>query len=300
LGRWEKVLPQPLSLLTCLILTFTKLQLLIKGADEFRKVPLRMGPVEKTKPQVTKADIKTALTRLGLKKGNSVGVHSSLSSFGCVEGGADAVIDALLETVGKQGNVVMSTHSANLSEDKRTPEMIAIGISWLMKILSFDPEKTPVTTGIIPETFRKRKGVIRGLHPSHSVAASGPKAKMLAEGWHRLVEADGYILLIGVGLERCTAMHLAEKLVHFPESILKKITPPKWFVEKYPEGEWEWDMGPYPDFVKLTEPCFERGIMKTVKVGNASLKLVKLRELIDLYAEYLEKDPDLFYSTAQT
>ena len=250
---------------------------------------------ERTNPYVAKGDIKVGLVSLGLKSGDSVGVHSSLSSFGYVEGGADAVIDALVETVGSQGNVVMSTHSANLSEDMRTPELIAIGISWLMKILPYDPEKTRVTTGIIPETFRKRKGVVRGLHPSLSVAASGPNANVLSEGWHRLLEAGGYILLIGVGLDRCTAMHLAEKHVRFPDRILKKITPPKWFVEKYPENEWEWDMGPYPDFAKLTQPCLERGIMKTAKAGNASLKLVRLRELIDLYVEYLEKNPDLFY-----
>jgi aminoglycoside 3-N-acetyltransferase len=258
-----------------------------------------MDTSEKSSPCVTKEDIKAGLSSLGLRSGDSVGVHSSLSSFGYVEGGADAVIDALVETVGSQGNVVMSTHSANLSEDMRTPELTAMGISWLMKILPYDPEKTRVTTGIIPETFRKRKGVVRGLHPSLSVAASGPNANVLSEGWHRLLEADGYILLIGVGLDRCTAMHLAEKRVRFPDRILKKITPPKWFVEKYPENEWEWDIGPYPDFAKLTQPCFERGIMKTVKVGNAPLKLVMLKDLIDLYVEYLEKDPDLFYTNAQ-
>jgi aminoglycoside 3-N-acetyltransferase len=252
----------------------------------------------KKKPCVRKEDIKAGLTRLGLKKGDTVGVHSSLSSFGYVEGGADTVIDALLETVGNRGNVVMSTHSANLSEDKRTPEMIALGISWLFKILPYDPDKTPVTTGTIPETFRKRKGVVRGLHPSLSIAASGPKAEVLSEGWHRLLELDGYILLIGVGLDRCTAMHLAEKSVRLPDHILKKTTPPKWFVEKYPEGEWEWDVGPYPDFAKLTQPCIERGIMKTVKVGGATLRLVKLRELVDLYVEYLERNPDRFYLTS--
>jgi len=238
------------------------------------------------------------LTRLGLKKGDMVGVHSSLSSFGYVEGGADTLIDALLETVGEQGSVVMSTHSANLSEDKRTPEMIALGISWLFKILPYNPDKTPVTTGIIPETLRKRKGVVRGLHPSLSIAASGPKAEVLSEGWHRLLEFDGYMLLIGVGLDRCTAMHLAEKRVRLPGRILKKVTPPKWFVEKYPEDEWEWDVGPYPDFAKLTQPCIERGIMKTIKVGKATLRLVKLRELIDLYVAYLERNPDLFYFTS--
>jgi len=244
---------------------------------------------------VCKEDIKVALRKLGLKKGDSVGVHSSLRSFGHVEGGADAVIDALLEIVGEEGNIVMSTHSANLVEVQRTPEEIAMGVSWLFKISPYDPEKTPVTTGIIPETFRKRKGVVRGSHPSHSVAALGPRARELSEGWHRLLQLDGYILLIGVGLDRCTAMHLAEKHARFPARILKKITPPKWLVEKYPEGEWEWDFGPYPDFSKLTEPCLERGIMKIARVGGATLRLVRLRELIDLYVEYLEKDPGLFY-----
>ena len=260
----------------------------------------RMGTCEKSSPCVTKGDIKAGLVSLGLRSGDSVGVHSSLSSFGCVEGGADAVVDALLEVVGREGNVVMSTHSANLSGDVRTPELAAMGVSWLCRILPYDPLRTPVRTGLIPETFRKRDGVIRGSHPSNSVAAIGPKARELSEGWHRLLELDGRILLIGVGLESCTAMHLAEKRVHFPDRLLKMITPPRWFVEKYPENEWEWDFGPYPDFAKLTQPCLERDLMKTVKVGNAWLKLVRLKELIDLYVEYLEKDPDLFYSSTQT
>jgi aminoglycoside 3-N-acetyltransferase len=238
--------------------------------------------------------------RLGLKDGESVGVHSSLRSFGYVEGGANAVIDAVLETVGERGNVVMSTHSANLSEDQRTPEMVALGISWLFKILPYDPNQTPVTTGTIPETFRKRKGVVRGRHPSLSIAAAGPNAKVLSKGWDQLLKLDGHILLIGVGLDRCTAMHLAEKRVQLPDRILKQITPPKWFVEQYPEAEWEWDVGPYPDFAKLTQPCIERGTLKITQVGDATLRLAKLRSLIDLYVEALERDPDPFYVTSQT
>ena len=262
-----------------------------------------MSQAERRQAHVSKEDIKAGLKRLGLKKGDIAGVHSSLRSFGYVDGGADAVIDALLETFGKEGTIVMPTHSANLSKDQRTPEEIALGVSWLLKILPYDPEKTRVTTGIIPETFRKRHGVIRSRHPDQSIAAKGPKAKEITgagdgrslAGWKVLCELDGYILLIGVGLERCTAMHLAEKHVQFPERILKKITPPEWLVEKYSEGEWEWDFGPYPDFAKLEEPCLERKIMKTDKVGDATLRLVKLRDLLDLYVEYLKKDPDLFY-----
>ena len=62
----------------------------------------------------------TKRQKLGLKKGDIAGVHSSLSSFGYVEGGADAVIDALLKVVGEEGTVVMPTYSDNREEVERT------------------------------------------------------------------------------------------------------------------------------------------------------------------------------------
>ena len=59
---------------------------------------------------VTKEDIKAGLQRLGIRTGDVLGVHSSLSSFGHVEGGAHTVLEALFETVGHGGAVVMSTY----------------------------------------------------------------------------------------------------------------------------------------------------------------------------------------------
>jgi len=255
---------------------------------------------------VAKEDVVRSLRELGLKEGDIVGVHSSLSSFGYVEGGADAVIDALLEVVGEEGTIVMPTHSNNLVRMELSPEEKAAGVLWLFKILPYDPKETPCTTGIIPETFRKRPGVVRSLHPVHSIAAIGPKAKEITSagdrsglgGWKRIYDLDGYVLLIGVGLEVCTAMHLAEDMVQLPKHILDKITPPQWFVEKYPEDKWEWDIGPYPDFAKLEPICKERGVMQVTVIGGATIKLLKLRELIDLYIEELRRNPDLFYGEA--
>ena len=40
--------------------------------------------------------------------------------------------------------------------------------------------------------------------------------------------------------------------------------------------------------------------MKEVKIGEATVKLIRLRELIDLYAEYLRRNPDLFYKVKET
>jgi aminoglycoside N3'-acetyltransferase len=256
-----------------------------------------------TQKVVIKEDIVRDLRALGLKEGDIVGVHSSLSSFGHVEGGADAVIDALLEVVGKEGTIVMPTHSRNLERVELSPEEEAAGVLWLYRILPYDPERTPCTTGVIPETFRKRPGAVRSLHPVFSIAAIGPKAEEIVRagdkdslgGWKIICDLDGYVLLLGVDLGVCTAMHLAERIVELPERILAKITPPGWFVEKYPKDEWEWDIGPYPNFAKLEPICKERGIMRITVIGEATVKLLKLRELIDLYAQELRKNPELFY-----
>ena len=105
-----------------------------------------MPKLGRKKPRVTKADIKKALRELGLKGGDIVGVHSSLSSFGYVEGGADAVIDAILETVGPEGSVVFPTYSNNRENLERTPEEIEMGVTWKYRVLPYDPEKDPCWT----------------------------------------------------------------------------------------------------------------------------------------------------------
>jgi len=254
----------------------------------------------KKKIHVTKEDIKRGLKQLGLKRGDVVGVHSSLSSFGYVEGGADAVIDALLETVGEEGTIVMPTYSTNRKDVERTQREAELGVTWKAKILPYDPQETPCWTGRIPETFRKRKGAARSTDPTHSLASIGPKANRLIQGWSRLLEEDGCILLLGVGLNCCSAMHLAEKHVQLPSHILEKIEPPYELLKKYGANlgwpEWDIGYGPYPNFGKMEEPCKEYGIMKAVTIGETQVKMLRLRKLIELYVEYLRKDPNVFYS----
>ena len=63
---------------------------------------------------VTKEDIKKGLNAVGLKEGDVVFVHSSLSAFGYVIGGADTIIDALLETVGNSGTCASSAISGHI------------------------------------------------------------------------------------------------------------------------------------------------------------------------------------------
>jgi len=244
---------------------------------------------------VTQQGIEAGLRQLGLKEGDIVGVHSSLSRFGCVEGGAEAVIDALLAVVGKSGSVVMPTYSNNREQVPKTPEDEALGISWKSRILPYDPKTAPCWTGRIPETFRRRPEALRGDHPTHSLAAIGPHASRLIQGWRSLLELDGSILLLGVTLAVCSSMHLAEERVTLPRHIADKLALPAEAQQKYPPGEWCIDGGPYPDFVLMEGPCQDRGLLKMTRIGDSVVKLIRLRELIDLYAEYLRNCPEAFY-----
>ena len=112
-----------------------------KVSEKVSKIDLETRKREKVR--VTKEDIKKGLAELGLKRGDVVGVHSSLSSFGYVEGGADTVIDALLETVGEEGAVVMPTYSTNREDVQRTPEEVKLGVTWKARILPYNPKTTP-------------------------------------------------------------------------------------------------------------------------------------------------------------
>lgn len=254
------------------------------------------------KPHVTSEDIEAGFRRLGLDQGHIVGVHSSLKSFGYVEGGVDAVIDALLRTVGPEGTVVFPTYSNNMRNVELTDEDREVGIWQKRQYLPYDPKSDSCWTGRIADTFWRRDQAIRGDNPTHSLAAIGPLAADLCQGWDRVLAADGYILLLGVTLECCSSMHQVEyRGVPIPES----PEPPealRRLKEKYEsQGLWVYFKYPgmlqYPDFARLEEPCRQRGVMRTTQIGDAEVKLFRLEELIDLFEEYLRAQPEIFYHT---
>ena len=111
-----------------------------------------------TKTLVTKEMLKQGFAELGIRAGMKVMVHSSLKSFGYVEGGADAVIDALMELLTPEGTLMMPSfnHEAPYFEGD-----------------IFDISKTPTTNGLIPDTFWRREGVSRSMNPTHAFAAWG-------------------------------------------------------------------------------------------------------------------------------
>ena len=170
--------------------------------------------------------IASGLSQLGLY-GRRVVVHSSLRSFGSVEGGAEAVISALQSVC---RTVLMPGFQCAANKVLPPPEQrplqngcdYAIHFDLSQPPEAFDVEKAPIhpKMGRISHTFAQSAGVCRSEHPWHSWLAWGENAAdyVLEHPWdstnlplERLAEAGGWVALLGVTLVSCTAIHIAEE-----------------------------------------------------------------------------------------
>jgi aminoglycoside 3-N-acetyltransferase len=174
----------------------------------------------------TVASLSSDLASLGIEPGMVLLAHTSLSSLGWVSGGAAAVILALEDVLGPDGTLIMPAHSSDLS-DPREWQNPPVPETWWDTIRQtmppFDADLTPTRgAGAIAETFRKQRGVLRSNHPQFSFAAWGANAAKVTANHEldhglgetsplaRIYELDGRILLLGVGHESNTSLHLAE------------------------------------------------------------------------------------------
>lgn len=175
---------------------------------------------------VTKEDLVEAFGKVGIGKGRIVEVHCSLSSMGYVIGGAQTVVDALMEAVTDTGTILMPMHTGDNTDPGswRNPPAAPYLWSTIRETMpASDPRISDLRgMGRVAENFRHRPDVEFSSHPCEAYAAWGRYARLLCnrQSLHfplseespaaRLYELRGDVLLIGTGIETCTCMHLAE------------------------------------------------------------------------------------------
>jgi aminoglycoside 3-N-acetyltransferase len=162
------------------------------------------------------------LNELGVKQSGLLLVHTSLAHLGYVPGGAAAVIRVLQRGIGPEGTLIIPTH---------TWEWMNAGCR------VFDATVTQSCVGKLPDVFRRMPGVLRSLHPTHSVAAKGPRAAALIAGHETaatpcgdgtpyawLLDEGGQILLLGCGTESNTCFHTLEARFGFQYLLREEMT----------------------------------------------------------------------------
>jgi aminoglycoside 3-N-acetyltransferase len=154
---------------------------------------------------IDRGEVTEQLRALGVQSGSVLVVHTAFSRVAPVEGGPLGLIEALQTALGPSGTLVMPS----MTDDDDQP---------------FDSRETPcIGMGVVADTFWRMQGVIRSDSP-HAFAAIGPRAAEITaahpvdvpHGWDspvgRVYDLEGQVLLLGVGHDADTTIHLAENM----------------------------------------------------------------------------------------
>jgi aminoglycoside 3-N-acetyltransferase len=162
--------------------------------------------------EITRDQLVADLRAGGIREGDTLMVHCSLRSIGNVEGGAATVVQALMEAVTAQGNLLLPAfaNAAEVFERSRQGNPV-------------DLRNEPSKTGKVTEIFRTWPEVRRSSHPFESVCVWGKNAEYIVSGhesdpkichrnspFARLVELQGKVVGLGISLGPVTFYHVVE------------------------------------------------------------------------------------------
>lgn len=235
----------------------------------------------------TKETLKNDLRNMGLKGTEAIMVHSSMKSIGEVEGRADTVIDAFMEFF-SEGLFMTPTHTWAQACPNAT----------------FNPATDSGCVGIIPEIFRQREGVVRSLHPTHSIAAYGKTAAEFIKGeeeaitpcppggcWDRLRKIDAKILLLGVTHGRNTYIHSIDEVLGIKDRLADEPIPmhivmPDGSIKDtimYRHYNRVLKTDAFSDcFDKMKQAFYDLGAAREVRFGNADCILCDAKGLFEV------------------
>lgn len=264
--------------------------------------------IERTDDPVTPDRIASDLADLGVETGDTLLVHSSLSSLGWVTGGEPAVVDALMETVTPEGTLVMPTHSTQYS-DPEGWQNPPVPDDWEETIRierpPYRPDVTPTwNVGAIPECFRTYPEAHRSRHPTYSFAAWGEDAeKIVADHPYEnglgeesplaeVYDRDGEILLLGTGFDTNTSFHLAEHRADRDQEISTHETTvlgDDGDPERITLEHLSYDADDFAEAGSDFEEARPEAVTDGA-VGPADAKLVSQRAAVDYAADWFEQN----------
>jgi aminoglycoside N3'-acetyltransferase len=243
-------------------------------------------PSSATAFELSRAEVTDQLRALGVRKGGVLLVHTSFRATRPVERGPLGLIEAVRDAIGPDGTLVMPSWS----DDDDHP---------------FDPTTTPASRdlGVVADIFWRLPGVLRSDH-FHAFAAAGPEAAKITSDplplpphipespVGRVHDLDGQVLLLGVGHDADTTLHLAELLAGVPYRVPKHCT----VLQAGRPVRIDYGENDHccARFALTDEWLRARGLQSEGRVGHAHARLARARDIVEVALEHLAQNPLLF------
>ncbi|MEW6715904.1 MAG: AAC(3) family N-acetyltransferase [Chloroflexota bacterium] len=238
-------------------------------------------------------DLLSGFRKIELTSSRVIMVHSSYKSLGGVEGGADTVIDALLEFARPEGTVLFPNFNFR---------------SWTESHY-FDIYETHSEMGIITELARLRQDALRTPHPIYSFAALGKLKEEFANCedveaygpdsvfalFHKL---NGMIISIGLHWNSTFSMHHYieyktgcdyRRVINFSGIYVGKDGVPH--IKTYSMFARN-DLRVITDIVEGMDELYERGIIKETLVGAAKVHYATANDFFDNMSVIVRTHPE--------
>ena len=225
----------------------------------------------------TRSRLRSDLIQLGVKQADTIMVHASVRAIGPVIGGANVIVQALLDAVGEDGTLVAYVDFEPFFEDSDEIEV---------PVFDKRTARAARDHGVLHETIRTWPGALRSDHPDAGVAAIGARAEWIVESHpfqygygegsplEKVVEAGGRVLMLGASLDTITLLHYAEHKAELPNKRIRRykrlmpgISGPEWIdFEEFDTTE--------PVLDELPSNCFELIALDYLAAGGGREGLV--------------------------
>jgi aminoglycoside N3'-acetyltransferase len=244
-----------------------------------------MHDLRPTARPVPREDLVRQLLALGVRPGGVLLVHTAFSMVRPVEDGPLGLIAGLRAALGPKGTLVMP---AMADDDDH----------------AFDPATSPCRAmGVVADTFWRQPGVLRSDSP-HAFAAAGPHAREITRDQPvdiphgpdspvgRVYELDGQVLLLGVGHDANTTLHLAENLaqVRYRRQAMAMVLVAGRATRCY-YGEVDHCCENFRLMDGWLDPAT---LQRRGTVGHGEARLIRSRDLVQIALAHLQGDETVF------
>ena len=237
------------------------------------------------------AELFSTFQALGLQQ-TPVIAHASLRPFGYIHGGAETVLEAMLDSF---GSIIMPTHTykTKIIPDVGLPNNGILYGSGKDKNKLAEPfhlnMRADGMMGVLPETLRNHPSAMRTAHPILSFAGVNAEYLLFTQTLYEplapigaLAELEGWVVLINVDHTVNTSIHYAEKLAGRKQFIRWALVEDR-VVEcpNYP--------GDSMGFQAIEQHI--RSDTRRVVLGESFVDAIPLKRLFQVVQDLIKKDP---------